>query len=81
MTQEQLHIGTVILSRRRELGLTQEELCARMGFKPERITYISAVENGQYADLKLSRLELFAQALDISAADLLQMRSRNRSAA
>lgn len=70
-------LGRAIRQRRLELSLTQEQLCERMSFDPKRISYISAVENGQYADLKLTRLELFAHALNFSAPDLLLLASRN----
>lgn len=68
-------IGRAIRQRRQQLALTQEQLCERMGLSPDRITYVSAVENGVRADLKLSRLTLFAQALETSAADLLLLAS------
>ena len=73
-------VGGAIRQRRQQLDLTQEQLCKRMGLRPKRISYISAVENGVYADLKLSRLVLFASALDFSAADLLLLASGKRVA-
>lgn len=69
-------LGRAIRQRRQALGLTQENLCERMGLPLERITYISAVENGVRADMRLSRLELFARALDTSAGNLLLVTSQ-----
>lgn len=73
-------VGSAIRQRRLQLDLTQEQLCKRMGLRPKRISYISAVENGVYADLKLSRLALFASALDFSAPDLLLLASGKEEA-
>lgn len=68
-------LGRSIRLRRQELGLTQEQLCERMKMPAERISYISAVENGIRSDLKVSRLELFSNALELSASDLLLLAS------
>lgn len=68
-------LGRAIRQRRQELALTQEQLCDRMSLPAERISYISAVENGQRADLKVSRLGLFAEALEMSAGNLLLVAS------
>ncbi|KEF35512.1 hypothetical protein RDMS_01805 [Deinococcus sp. RL] len=73
-------VGRAIRLRRLELGLTQEQLCERMGMPGERVSYISAVENGQRADLKITRLDLFAQALETSATDLLLVASKEGAA-
>ena len=73
MSERFSHVGLVIRWRRSQLGLTQDELCVRMGFPPERISYISAVENGLTADMQISRLDLFASALSFPAWKLLSL--------
>ena len=50
-----------IRERRIELKMTQEELCAKTGLS--RAT-ISALENNEGADMKISTLKALAEALD-----------------
>lgn len=57
----QLYIN--IKARREELGLSQEELAARLGYKTK--STISRIEHGQI-DLTYSRILAFAEALETS---------------
>jgi transcriptional regulator with XRE-family HTH domain len=54
------HLGALVRSRRRELGLTQAELAARIEKSP---SYISALESGSVAP-SLTTLRHIAAALD-----------------
>lgn len=66
---EQLAVlGEVIHARRRELGLTQTELGARIGFSQERI---SLLERGTYGMPSLPGLRALASGLEWSLMDLL----------
>ena len=56
-------IGQKIKSRREELGLTQEELAKKLGYKSK--SSINKIEMGKN-DITQSRLNDFANALDCS---------------
>jgi len=63
-------LGAAIRERRRQLGLTQEQLAERVG---DSVTQsdISRIERGTVALPRRQRLEQLAQALDLSLGDLL----------
>lgn len=61
-------VGKRIRQRRKELGLSQEELAARMGFKSKQS--VSNVEIGR-DNLTTDRVTAFAQALDCSESYLM----------
>lgn len=61
-------IGKRIRSKREELGLTQEELAARLGYKSK--TTIAKIENGTN-DIVQSKVVDFAKALNTSVAYLM----------
>lgn len=61
-------IGDRIRQRRKELGLTQEELANKMGYSSR--TAISNVEKGG-EDLTSTRIEKYAKALDCEPAYLM----------
>lgn len=67
------HIGEAIRARREKLGLTQRELCARLEWKPGRVSEISDIESGKTANITLARLDAFAHALDCHSGDLVFM--------
>ena len=58
--QHTAHLGTLIRARRRELGLTQAELAARVDKSP---SYISALESGSVAP-SLTALRHIARVLE-----------------
>lgn len=62
------HIGEKILKRRTELGLTQEELADRMGYKSK--SSINKIELG-LNDIPQSKVVKFSQVLDCSIAYLM----------
>lgn len=55
-------LGTLIRSRRKQLGLTQKDIAARLGLTPQQI---QKYESGVDA-LRITRLLEFSQALDYS---------------
>lgn len=57
-----------IRQRREALGMTQEELARRMGYRSR--SSINKIETGQN-DIPQSKMDRFAQALDTSVAELL----------
>ena len=57
-----------IRSRRKELGMTQEELALKMGYKTK--SSINKIELGQN-DLSLSKIYAFAQALEMTPTYLM----------
>lgn len=61
-------IGTLIKMRREELGLTQDELAERIGYKSR--SSINKIEKGGN-DLPRAKIPAFAKALDISPAFFL----------
>ena len=61
-------VGKRIRQRRKELGLSQEELAARMGFKSKQS--VSNVEIGR-DNLTTDRVTAFAKALDCSESYLM----------
>lgn len=67
------HIGEAIRARREMLGLTQKELCQRLGWKESRKSELSDIENGKNTNLTLDRIEAFATALSCHAGDLVFM--------
>ena len=61
-------IGKRIKARREELGMTQEELAARLGYKSK--TTIAKIENGTN-DIVQSKVMEFAKMLDTTPAYLM----------
>ena len=61
-------IGKRIRIRREELGITQEELASKLGYKSK--TTIAKIENGTN-DIIQSKVIEFAQALDTTPAYLM----------
>lgn len=61
-------IGTRIMERRQQLGLTQEELAFRMGYKTK--SAINKIELG-INDVSQSKVVKFAEALHTSVAYLM----------
>ena len=61
-------IGVKILERRKELGITQEELAAKMGYKSK--SSINKIELG-VNDIPQSKIVLFAKALMTTPAYLM----------
>lgn len=72
MPETHEHLGAAIKARREELGLSQAQLCERLGWQKTRATEISGIENGKFSDLKFSRLSLMAQALAIPVSELVK---------
>ena len=72
-----VHAGECIKARRVALGLTQDELCDRLGWDRRRISNISQIETGARANLTVESLCLFAHALNCSASDLILGLSHN----
>lgn len=68
--QEQKAFGQRLAERRRELGLSQDQLADRMGVERRTVQrYERAVTDPRYADLLI-----IARALGIHPADLLPSR-------
>jgi transcriptional regulator with XRE-family HTH domain len=68
--QPLLHeMGNFVRERRRELGLTQEQLARRVGYVQERI---SVLERGRYGMPSLPALALLADALEVPLAEMLR---------
>lgn len=63
-----LNIGKNILAARKRLGLTQEELAARVGYKTK--SAINKIELG-VRDLPQKKIAAFAQALDMTPGQLM----------
>ena len=63
-----LNIGKNILSARKRLGLTQEELAARVGYKTK--SAINKIELG-IRDLPQKKIAAFAEALDMTPGQLM----------
>lgn len=61
-------IGEKIKNRRIELGMTQEELAVKIGYKSK--STINKIELG-INDIPLSKVEEFAKALSVSTAYLM----------
>lgn len=61
-------IGKRIKSRREELGITQEELASRLGYKSK--TTIAKIESG-VNDIVQSKVVSFADALDTTISYLM----------
>lgn len=61
-------IGKRIRSRREQLGMTQEELASRLGYKSK--TTIAKIENGTN-DIVQSKVTEFAKVLDTTPAYLM----------
>lgn len=62
-------IGDRIKARRKELGITQEQLAIRLGYKDK--TAISKIENGEN-DIGQKKILAFAEALNTSVAYLME---------
>lgn len=65
------HVGEAIKARRDALGLTQEDLCDRLGWDRRRISDVSQIETGTRANITINRLCTFAKAFNTSASDLI----------
>jgi len=63
-----LEIGKNIMARRKELGMTQEELAKKMGYKSK--STINKIENGTN-DIPQSKVVKFAEALETTPAYLM----------
>lgn len=63
-----LNIGKNILAARKRLGLTQEELAARVGYKTK--SAINKIELG-IRDLPQKKIAAFAEALDMTPGQLM----------
>jgi len=61
-------IGNKIMTRRKELDMTQEELAKRMGYKSK--STINKIENGTN-DIPQSKIVKFAEVLDTTIAYLM----------
>lgn len=62
------HIGTRIKQQREALGLTQEELALKLGYKSK--STINKIEMGKN-DITQTKIELFAKALNTTPAHLM----------
>ena len=62
------NIGKRICARRKELGMTQEELAKRMGYKSK--STINKIENGTN-DIPQSKVVKFAEVMGTTVADLM----------
>lgn len=62
------HIGIIIKKRREELGLTQEELARKLGYKSK--STINKIEMG-INDISQTKVVAFASALDTTPAYLM----------
>lgn len=62
------NIGRNIMARRKALGMTQEELAKKMGYKSK--STINKIENGTN-DIPQSKVVKFAEVLETSIATLL----------
>lgn len=62
------HIGKLVRKRREELGITQEELAKRLGYKSK--STINKIELG-INDLRQTKITEFAQALFTTPAYLM----------
>lgn len=63
-----LNVGKNILAARKRLGLTQEELAARVGYKTK--SAINKIELG-IRDLPQKKIAAFAEALDMTPGQLM----------
>ena len=63
-----LEIGKNIMARRKELGMTQEELAKKMGYKSK--STINKIENGTN-DIPQSKIVKFAEVLKTTPAYLM----------
>lgn len=61
-------IGKNIMRRRKEIGMTQEELAQKMGYKSK--SSINKIELGK-SDMPQSKIDQFAKALNTTPGDLL----------
>lgn len=61
-------IGKNIMDRRKEIGMTQEELARIMGYKSK--SSINKIELGK-SDIPQSKIKLFAEALGTTPGDLM----------
>ena len=68
-------IGERINARRKELGMTQEELSKKLGYKNK--STISQIENG-VNDIMQSKVASFAEALNTTVAYLVGLEERKR---
>jgi transcriptional regulator with XRE-family HTH domain len=63
-----LKIGDIIKSRREELGLSQDDLAKKMGYKSR--SSINKIENGT-TRINQDKIEMFADALDTTPSVLM----------
>lgn len=76
-TTHYAHVGEAIKARRIELGISQRELSKRIGWDEERAGDISRIETGSKANLTMSLLLQFSQALDCHPHNLVDLLSTN----
>jgi transcriptional regulator with XRE-family HTH domain len=62
-------LGALVAARRKELGITQDELARRVGWSQERV---SNIERGRYGLPSLPSLARLAAALDIPLTEILE---------
>lgn len=67
LTPATASVGSMILYHRKRIKMTQDELAAKTGVSRPQIANI---ESGRH-DPPISRLRAFAQALGVSAKDLI----------
>ncbi len=68
-------IGNRVLLRRRELGLEQRDVAARIG---KDRGYVSRLENAQISNPKIGDLRAIARALGVTLDELLSEQESNR---
>ncbi len=66
------YVGANVRARRRELGMTQDELAEAIGIEPRHLRYIEHGEAGASYDTLAS----LAEALELEAGELLSRRKQ-----
>lgn len=69
------HIGEKIMERRKAMGITQEELARRMGYKSK--STINKIEMG-INDIPQSKVAKFSEVLGVSIAYLLDWQEEQK---
>lgn len=70
------NIGEKICARRKEIGMTQEELAQKMGYKSR--STINKIENGTN-DIPQSKIVKFAEVLGTTIADLMEWEKEEKN--
>ena len=63
-------IGTRIKNRRKQLGLTAEQVATKLNVAPSTIY---RYENGEISNMGISSMKMLAEVLDMPVADILGM--------